>query len=284
MINLMSRNGFAPIVIIFLIALGIGFFVYSNRSKINIIPSQKGLTEESQEPQAPLSPEEYQQKNILESFLDDDPNWANNNIGHYPDFKNKVQKDQIRKAYNIKLRSNLNPELDENFSGIGSGWVIEIEKEENLFTYYLLTKNLQQELTNVMSGNADDKGTYCKVEKIQQVGNEASLGRILTDKNGYLVLTGGCLGYGGGNFVSIFKITTGEKIAMKGNFTQKGSNYEGVSPSGSALGKLRGVYGINNPTIIVEYGYSAVDPIEEVNQLAFFDLQTGQLNQLIKFQ
>ena len=47
-----------------------------------------------------------------------------------------------------------------------------------------------------------------------------------------------------------------------------------------------GVYGVKQPTLIVEYGSfeSAPTSLEQVGIVAFFDLQSGKLKQLIRFE
>jgi len=86
-------------------------------------------------------------------------------------------------------------------------------------------------------------------------------------------------------FVPAYNLQTGDKIKLQGDFTATEASWKGVSKTGNALGRLRGTYGVNNPTVVVEYGSfeNAVNKVEEVRSAAYFDLQTGKLKQLIKF-
>ena len=119
----------------------------------------------------------------------------------------------------------------------------------------------------------------CTISEVITAGNERSLQRDLLDTNGYIVIAGeNCRSYEGGNSVSIYSLTTGEKVKMLGNFTVAGTTWKGTTGSGTATGKVIGIYGVNNPQLVVSYGDNSWrGTVEEVRHIAFFDLQTGKL-------
>lgn len=210
--------------------------------------------------------EEIEQERRLEYFLEENINVNNNNLAHYPTFKNQVNIENIKRVFNLKLKES-------------AGWLVEVEKTPDYLTYYLLTPSVEKELEHSMSSNYQDDNNFCTLKKVETVGNEESLNRNLEDKNGYLILTGSCETYGNGSFVSVYKLTTGEKVKLAGVSTTA------ITPSGNTRGRLKGVYGVFNPTLVVEYGgfENAGSKLQEIDSLGFFDLQTGNLKQSIEF-
>lgn len=164
-------------------------------------------------------------------------------IDHYPKFKALLGTGKVTNAFLFGYKKTL-----------GHGWIIETNTNEKR-RVFLLTPDLEKELTGPMSSNVEDDGSsWCTLNDVKVVGNENGLGRDLNDKNGYVVLNGTCNGYGGGNFVSIFKVTSGDKIRLQGSFGLFGTAYNAMSASGNALGRVRGIYGVTNPVLIVEFG------------------------------
>ena len=168
----------------------------------------------------------------------------------------------------------------------GGGYLVEISQTTpGVFSYFLVTPNVQKELVNASSSYYENVNTPCSITKYLTTGNERGLQRKLQDKLGYLILGGDCHGYSSGNFVSVYRLTDANKVELYGNFKLpwiEGS--PGGISSGNALGTLIGVYGITQPTIIVNYGStSPANVVEGLYQTVYFDLQTGKLDQLVKF-
>ena len=216
--------------------------------------------------------EEKEKRGMLEYFLSD-------YLQQYPKFQTEVNPKMIKRVFPITLKK-----ISANQ---GRGWLVEVEKEPKTISHYLLTPILEKELVNTMSCRSQDENPPIELEKVEAVGNEVGLGRDLQEKSGYLILSGtknSCYGGANSGFISVYKIRTGEKIKLQGDFTFP-STWKGVSRTGNALGILRGIYGINQPTIVVEYGYfaSVAEKVEEISLIAYFDLQTGELKQLVSF-
>lgn len=179
------------------------------------------------------------------------------------------------------------PLPNNKIPGPGASWVIEVQEAPNKLTHYLLMPELQTELSNASSCGSSDEPQPLPIQQVLTYGNEDSLQRSLTtDPIGYLVITGQeeyCYA-STGHYISVYKMSTGQKVKLTGNFNLYAS-LKGTLPNGNATGRLRGVYGINNPTIVVEYDgnnpYS--NGIEALSKIAFFDPQTGRLKQLINF-
>jgi len=215
---------------------------------------------------------------------------GNNNLKHFiasiylkfPDFQKLVDSKNITRVFQFQIKE------EYNTRGMG-GFLVEVERiidSNKTYSFYLVTSKFQKELINPMSAYADNAGVFCLLNDYLLSGGEVSLGRNLIDKNGYIILSGKCGGYGSGRFVSVYKISTGEKILLKGNVELSGTIYKGISETGNALGGVRGVFGVNNPTIVVEFGNddeSAATLPERLSNIGFFDLQTGNLKQLVNF-
>lgn len=227
-------------------------------------------------PEETLSPQmsaekikEEENKRQVKALLSD--------LVRFPKFASEVKPEAVKKALPLTL-------------GIGiGGWIVEVEESAQVTSYYLLTPNLVKKLIDPKSCVSEDDNPPIELEKAETVGVESHLGRSLQEKLGYLVLSGAknnCYGGANSGFVSVYKLRTGEKIKLQSNFTRPGTIWKGVSKTGNALGILKGIYGINKPTIVVEYGLykNAASGLEEVDTTAYFDLQTGQLKQLIRFE
>jgi hypothetical protein len=166
------------------------------------------------------------------------------------------------------------------------GWILSSESSQGQTEIYLITPGVQKKLDQPMtdwSGN----DAVCNLNDIVFVGNESSLSRDLADKFGYGILSGSeCEAYGGGQFTSIYALSTGEKVKFSGNIPLTSPNRSGVSSVGNAQGKLQAVYGVNTPTVVVEFGTfeGAITSLETVDKTAFFDLQTGRLKQVVEYK
>lgn len=208
--------------------------------------------------QSGLSQKDKIEKGMLEYFISEV-------LIMYPDFQNSISSMNVSRVFPV---------------GVGSeaGWVVEAKKDGLYPFYYIVTPWIQKELVNPTGSLNDPGGDWCFVESALTVGHEPNLEQNYREKGGYLLLSGECKGYGGGRVVSVYGINTAKKIKLQGNF--------GISEYGNALGKLRGVYGMNNPTLVVEYGSfeSARNKLEEIEVVAYFDLQSGVLKQLVRFK
>lgn len=202
-----------------------------------------------------------EEQRTLEGFLD-------NYLKKYPKFQSEVKPETIKRAFSFKF-----DEIDsQNQINQQKGWLVEVEKTPEHFSYYLLTSTLEKELLNPMSCVVgDDENLPTKIEKMDIVSV-------------YIVLSGtedGCYGGADFGFISVYKISTGEKIKLQGDFTAPGTYGKVVSKTGNALGRLKGIYGFKQPTLVVEYlpsyGY-------ERGMFAYFDPQTGALKQLIELE
>ena len=121
----------------------------------------------------------------------------------------------------------------------------------------------------------------CELDKVENVGTYVTSEGKLKSEDYIVISSINCASYGGGSSVAIYSLESGDKIKISGsNFKRPGSvNGMGISESGNALGRLRGVYGVKNPTVIIDYGNfeSAASNIEKVDMMAFVDLRTGKL-------
>lgn len=210
---------------------------------------------------------------MLELFISD-------YLPQYPKFQAEFKPEAIKRVFPLALKKISDTQ--------GRGWLVEVEKDPKIIVHYLLTPILERELPDSMSCVSQDENPPIELEKVETVGDEAGLVRDLQEKSGYLILSGAknsCYGGASTGFVSVYNMRTGEKIKLQGDFTGRGI-WKGVSKTGNALGILRGVYGVKQPTIVVEYGSfkGAAEKIEEVGVVAYFDLQTGRLKQLIEFE
>lgn len=200
----------------------------------------------------------------------------------FPIFQSLVAKENIKRVFQFPLSL----ENDKNALG---GYLVEVQEKnnpQNHTSFYLVTEQIQKELIDPMSSYADANGIGCALIDYQIIGNE-KLGRKLLDKNGYLILSGKCETYGGGRFISVYRISNAEKIMLRGNIEIGGTMYKGMSETGNALGGVRGIYGVNNPTLVIEFGNddaSAATPLERLSSIGFFDLQTGKLNYIENFK
>lgn len=171
-----------------------------------------------------------------------------------------------------------------NVENESAGWLIETNGNDGN-SYYLVSSVVQKELEDVMVPYAGENAP-CTLTKVITTGNERGLGRRLLDKYGYIVIAGeNCETYAGGSSVSVYSLSTGEKIKLTGDFDVAGTTWKGTTARGTATGNLVGVYGVTNPVIVVSYGdRSWKDTVEEVRQMAFFNLQTGKLIRVETFK
>jgi len=59
-----------------------------------------------------------------------------------------------------------------------------------------------------------------------------------------------------------------------------------LSETGNALGGVRGVFGVNNPTLVVEFGdddVSVATSLERLSSIGFFDMKMGEFRANSKF-
>lgn len=200
----------------------------------------------------------------------------------FSDFQIQVSKDAIKRAFQfpIPLRN------DKKAMG---GYLVEVEKNiatHGGFLFYLVTSEVQKELVNPMSSNADTSGPGCFLTSYKIVKNESGLDEGLMDKVGYIILSGKCETYGGGRFISIYRLSTGEKITLKGNINIGGTVNKGISGTGNALGEMRGIIGNNNPTLVIEFGNGEGEPrsLGRSSSIGFFDIKTGNLTQIANYK
>lgn len=200
--------------------------------------------------------------------------FVENILPQYPHLKS-VSTDLILNIYTYTLKG-----LEDQ----SSGWLVETA-DNGSRSYYLVSSLVQKKLEDVMVPYVGESAV-CTLTQVVTTGNEKRLNRNLSDKNGYIVIAGeNCETYGGGNSVSIFSLSTGEKIKLTGNFNVRGTTWKGTTFSGTATGKLIGIFGVNNPQIVVSYGDDSWEgSVEEVRQIAFFDLQTGKLIRVQNFE
>lgn len=204
----------------------------------------------------------------LEYFLRD-------NLSQFPKFQASVSSNLIKRVFPLSIKD----------AKLTQGWLIEVKKEDKnytspeLFTYYLLTPNLEKELEDAVE---DNEGRSCILNKVQEVDKVQRIPYKdvfnYEEKSGYLILSGSqCFGYDPQlGFVSVYDLPTGAKIKMQGDFPiSKGFSIlkKGVSSKGNAVGVLKGIYGSLNPALMVEYN----------GDVAYFDLSSGNLRQLIRF-
>lgn len=271
----MKNKGFiSPHILLLIIVisavLGVSLY-FKNTRQQTTVPQNSDLTES-------ITPEDKIQDRpepnlSVKVFIRDD-------ITKFPDFQKKVTPESIQSIFPITIT--------DNYGMSTTGWVVgvlalktnetSISGNTKFYTYYLLTPTLQKELTNTDITSVDD--VSCPLENVQEVGG-------LREKGGYIVLSGNeCGGFSRG-FVSVYTKETGKKIKMQGNFSIiVGMGKVGVSPKGDVEGRLKGIYGTKQPTLIVEYGLFGYAPTirDQVEAVAYFDLQTGVLKQLIRFE
>ncbi|MBD3250504.1 MAG: hypothetical protein GF381_02975 [Candidatus Pacebacteria bacterium] len=186
----------------------------------------------------------------------------------YPDLESEIRNHEITKVFSFISKDNSR-----------SIWLIETKNQSSL-NHYLINSKLVKKLDHSISSSSSDDAR-CNLVDVETIGDEQNLQRELQEPQGYLVLSSiNCSAYGGGDFVSIYSLASGKKIKMVGNnFKISGSSWHGISDTGNALGRLRGIYGIDKPMVVVDYGSfeSAANELEEVILTAYFDLQTGKL-------
>ncbi len=197
----------------------------------------------------------------------------------FPEISSQVSSENITRVVPFTLK---NDQLEDS-----RAWLLEVKAEQGINDYYVLSSLTQTKLDSPATGAGGDIAE-CSLEDVVFVGNERGLGRKLKETEGYIILgSQHCLTYGSGDSVSVFSINTGKKIPFKGTFKiPNTSNYQGVTALGNAQGRLRGVFGVNNPVVVVEYGNfgSAANSVEELSLVAYFDLQSGALQQVIRFK
>lgn len=217
----------------------------------------------------------------LLDYSDNKPYFLSKIYSKFPDFQMQASKDTIKRAFQfpIPLRN------DKKAMG---GYLVEVEKKidtHRSLSFYLITSEVQKELINPMSSNADKSGPGCFLTSYKIVNNESGADGNLLDRVGYIILLGKCETYGGGRFISIYRLSSGEKVMLKGNIDIGGTVYKGISGTGNALGEMRGVIGYSNPTLVVEFGNGDGAPtsLGRSSSIGFFDIKTGNLKQIVNF-
>lgn len=268
--NTDKRNKVSIFLIIFVVVallISNSWFIFQNTQLNTQLTTTSAYPERVGEADAEISEEEMVQQKQMSYFVDDILPQYNNLLNIPTDSISYV------KAYPLKGLENQS-----------TGWIVETT-DNNRQSYYLVSELLQTKLDAVMVPYAGQVAP-CTLSKVITTGNEPGLGRQLIHESGYIVIAGeNCLGYGGGNSIAVYTLDTGEKINLTGDFTVAGTTWKGTTSSGTATGKLIGVYGINSPQLVVSYGDDSWDgTVEEVRQIAFFDLQTGKLTGVQNFK
>lgn len=185
---------------------------------------------------------------------------------YYPDLDAEIQGLEITKVFGLTLKDG------------HRGWLVEVvdpafnssQTAGSGMSHYLVTPDLQKKLDQPMAGNYGD--ARCELTKVLVVLDKLVLG------------SQGCVTYGGTDLVAMYSVISGEKINFQGSSSFAGSNSKGISPAGNAEGTLKGVFGLKQPMVVIE-SYLNSDPAgfeAEAGVMAFFDLRTGKLRQLVK--
>jgi hypothetical protein len=260
-----SKN---PVLFAFLIGSFLGIFIALTFSIFLVIQykSQNYLKVAKGIPKLTVDDRQaITDQNLTEYFVSDiQPN--------YPQFTQMIGSKKI-----IEARS-----LNVGFEG-PTIWVVQVENTET-DDFYLVYKDLQKKLDRVMSVSGYD--VKCTLDDLKLIKG-TDYGRTLKDEQGYLVFAGSdCRTYGGGEFVAVYEISTGNKVSFSADFDIPYTQGKpGVNNAGNAQGVLRGVYGTEKPVVVVDYGNqdAAPDELESVDLTAIFDLPTGKLKQLIRY-
>lgn len=255
----MGAKGFSNIFLIIIVILAvivfIGFFKFGKENKSTVTQESNSL-----ETSEPIKGEH---DSLFKSFLND-------SYDQYPKLKTEVTKDSIKNIFPISLKGPQDQ--------VSQGWIVEARavSEQNAQSnkYYLLTPSLEKELIDATSTVSDDKSGNCSLDTAKVVDTQGEQYLILASKS--------CTGYGvdGSGSVSVYKLADGEKVKLQAQFSvpEMPSSWTGTSPSGNALGVFKDAYGVKQPKIAVDYSNS-----NGVVLTAYFDLKTGKLSQLMKF-
>ncbi len=181
----------------------------------------------------------------------------------YPQLQQEINTENITRVYTTSARSGVS-----YFSG-GIAWLVEVKDAQKfgMYSYYLVHSELQKKLVFVGSDQATHQTEApCQVDILKQL-------------QGYIVLSGFCEGYGNGGkkFTSVYKIENGEKVMLSSLSQEKNI----VSNQGNALGKLAGIYGVSNPTLMINYSGLRENTESEISAIGYFDLKTGKMEDLI---
>jgi hypothetical protein len=254
----MGAKGFSNIFLIIIVIVAviafIGFFNSGKENKSTVIQESN-----IQEISEPIKDEH---DSLFKSFLND-------SYDQFPKLKSEVSKDNIKNVFPLSLKG---PQ-----GQLSQGWIVEAKVgSENAPSnkYYLLTLNLEKELTDATSTVSDDKSGNCSLDTAKVVDTQDEQYLILASKS--------CNGYGvsGSGSVSVYKLPDGQKVKLQAQFSVPDvpSFWTATSPSGNALGIFKDAYGVKQPKIAVDYSNS-----NGVALTAYFDLKTGKLSQLMKF-
>lgn len=260
----MREKGVAPILILLLVAVVLlaGYFIQkqgdivalfskANRSSVTI-SGYSGNT-----PVPVSSPAKSLFNALSENWLE---YFKSDVFSKYPDLQNTLNIQDVKRVFPFNVNKGLSAPFDN--------WLVEVKTQEET-NYYLVTPQIKKQLVGwVRTDHQGQNERYCSVEDLFIAGNKETDSKI--------VLTGWCNTQRGGNFISVYRLG-GEKIKLQGAEDIADSN-------GNALGKVRGIYGESNPTLVVDYGPLYLDKGQDrITGTAYFDLQSGQLQQVVKF-
>lgn len=268
---------FWQIVSMTLFILCVVLIVLAHKKNTAIVEQAKNVTVSvplRKQQTASINIGQKEKDGMLEFFISD---W----FPEYTLFQREVSTQDIQRVFPLSLN---NPGNDQD-----RGWMVEVKTQSGIVSHYLLTPTIEKKLINSMSCISNDENPAIRLERVQTIeaGADYIISNLL-DKDGYIVLSGSsneCYGGRSTGFVSIYAIGTGEKIKLQGSFTFPGRQEKGISSTGNALGLLRGVFGTTRPTVVVDYGRfdATYTDLEYILATAYFDLQTGALNQLVSF-
>lgn len=256
-----NQKGLTHILLLFIVVTAISGIIGFSLGKKTVNKPTQNSQPESQETIPPIKDENDR---MLRSFLND-------TYSQYPKLQSQVSKDKIKKVFPLSLKGS-GQQLQQ-------GWIVEATSNSQQYTpesvYYLLTPILEKEFTDATSTVSDDKSGSCTLDNVKVVYSGSNNYVILSSKQ--------CSGYGtaGSGSTSVYKLPSGDKVKLQGSFTVPNmpSFWTGVSISGNALGIFRDVHGVTQPMVVIDYSSS-----EGVVLTAYFDLHSGKLDQLIKFE
>lgn len=280
----MKENGFIHILIIAgIVLLLVGYLVYQKQPNLMPFFQKNGsgtviITGPSPDPTSTTAVK----KSTLDVVSDEWKGYVISDIlPQYPNLQKEINSKEINRVFPLAYIDDHRPVPTYK------SWLIEIKTStdanySNHTNYYLATPEVQKQLVDAVSTIWPFiSERECSIENFYTPGNEAidrkSKSKELADKKGYIVLSGNCSGVGSNSFTSVYKLSNGEKVRLQES--------DGISDKkGNANGKIRGIYGLYSPAIVVEYGQLYEENgLEAVSATAYFDLQSGQLKQVIKF-
>lgn len=249
-------NIFLVVAVLVVVIVFIGFLKF-DKNKKSATPQESNIQEKSE-------PIKDEHDSLFKGFLND-------SYDQFPKLKSEVSKDSIKNVFPLSLKG---PQ-----GQLSQGWIVETRAGSEQYAihnkYYLLTPSLEKELTDVTSTVSDDKSGNCSLDTAKVIDTQGEQYLVLASKS--------CNGYGadGSGSVSVYKLPEGEKIKLQAQFSvpDMPSFWTGTSLSGNALGIFKDAYGVKQPKIAVDYSNS-----NGVALTAYFDLKTGKLSQLMKFE